>query len=92
VWTVVVSTVPAAGFPGRFSLFGAASLAVALAGCLRSWGWPDSFQQPVHHWRLSNSNRRAVSDMFFVSTTYRESFVEIFWILEGWRYKEFIKP
>src|ERR1039458_7723914 len=38
----------------------AASLAVTLAGCLLlHWAGRTSFQQPVHHWRLSGSNRAA---------------------------------
>ena len=39
-----------ADFPGRFSLLRAASLAVALAGCLLFFGLAELFQQPVHHW------------------------------------------
>jgi len=54
------STVPTADSPGRLSLLRAASLAVALAGHLLFFGLSGSFQQPVHHWRLSNSNRMAV--------------------------------
>jgi hypothetical protein len=40
-------------------LFRAASLAGALAGSLLFFGLAGITQQPVHHWRLSNSNRCA---------------------------------
>jgi hypothetical protein len=59
---VVVSTAPAADCFRPVSLFPrAASLAVALAGCLLFFGLAGtSLQQPVHHWRLSNSNLHAI--------------------------------
>jgi hypothetical protein len=38
LWAMVISTAPTAGFPGRFPLFRAASMAVALAGCLLFFG------------------------------------------------------
>jgi hypothetical protein len=51
-----LSTVPSQTFPTGSSLLRAAALAVALAGRLLFLGWPDYFQQPYHHWRLSWCN------------------------------------
>ncbi len=48
---------PPTGFPflkGRF-VGGCSCRAPAVL-----WGWPESFQQPVHHWHPLNSNLRAV--------------------------------
>jgi hypothetical protein len=42
------------------SLLRAASMAVALAGRLLFLGLAGISPQPVHHWRLSNSNPRAI--------------------------------
>jgi len=39
-------------------------LAVALAGRLLFFLGGLFFRQPVHHWRLPNSNSRAVSNIF----------------------------
>src|ERR1700722_6782059 len=56
---MVVSTALTTGFPTGFPLVGR-----IFGGCscriLLFLGWPDSLQQPVHHWQPRNSNPRAV--------------------------------
>jgi hypothetical protein len=56
LWAVVISTAPFTGSLDRST----AALAAALAERLLFAGWPESLQQPVHHWHLRNSNPRAV--------------------------------
>ena len=54
------STVPATDFPGRsIPCSGPLRWRMLLPGVCCSLGWPDSPQQPVHHWHLFNSNRSA---------------------------------
>jgi hypothetical protein len=48
------------------SLLRAAALAVALVRASAVlWAGRTSFQQPVHHWHPTNSNRRAIHEFLF---------------------------
>jgi len=67
--------------PVGFSLLRAASLAVALTGRLLFSGLAGNFQQPVHHWRLTNSNRHAnlAITCFQRLTSVRTTFASAIW-------------
>jgi hypothetical protein len=53
---MVLSTAPSVQTPPPVYHF----MVTALAGVCCIAGWPEIFQQPVHHWRFLNSNLHAV--------------------------------